>query len=256
MFYIASKFLSFFVMPMGILCLILIYAISTKNRTKSKKAVILAFIFLYLIGNSFLSNELCLWWEVPPTSIDKVKPHDIGIVLTGGTINEDKLPIENIFLGGSADRMGQAIELYKKGKIKKILISGGGIDVLGKTQKLEIDEMAKYMIISGVAKEAIFLEKKAQNTRENALNCSSILNKNFANQTYLLISSGFHLRRAGGCFAKVGLKVDCFGADYISHERNFYWYNLILPREGNLGLVHLLFREIIGYCTYKMMGWV
>lgn len=160
MFYIASKFLSFFVMPMGILCLILIYAISTKNRTKSKKAVILAFIFLYLIGNSFLSNELCLWWEVPPTSIDKVKPHDIGIVLTGGTINEDKLPIENIFLGGSADRMGQAIELYKKGKIKKILISGGGIDVLGKTQKLEIDEMAKYMIISGVAKEAIFLEKK------------------------------------------------------------------------------------------------
>ncbi|AFK02175.1 protein of unknown function DUF218 [Emticicia oligotrophica DSM 17448] len=256
MFYIASKFLSFFIMPMGILCLLLIYAIITKNRTKSKKATISAFIFLYIICNPFLNNELFLWWEVPPTSIINVKPHDIGIVLTGGVINEDKLPIENIFLGGSADRMGQAIELYKKGKIRKILISGGAIEILGKTQKLEIEEMAKYMIISGVAKEDIILEKYAQNTRENAINCSKILKKYFPNQSYLLITSGFHLPRASKCFKKVGLKVDCFGADYISHERNFNWYNLILPREGNFGSANLLFREVIGYNTYKVMGWI
>ena len=255
MFYIASKFLTFVIMPIGILCLLLVYAIYTKNRTKSKKLVVTAFIFLYIFSNPLLINELLLWWEIPPTSISTVKTHDIGIILTGGTINENKLPQENLFLGKTADRIGQALELYKRGKIKKVLISGGEISVLGKSHKREIEEIAKYLIISGVPKENIFLESHAQNTRENALNCSKILKKHFKNQSYLLITSGFHLRRAGACFRKVGIKVDTFGANYLSHERNYFWYS-ILPKEDYLAYSQLIFREIIGYCTYKAMGWI
>jgi len=242
-------------MPIGILCLLLVYAIYTKNRTKSKKLVVSAFIFLYIFSNPLLINELLLWWEIPPTSISAVKPHDVGIILTGGTINEEKLPKENIFLGKSADRIAQTIELYKRGKIRKILISGGEISVLRKTPKKEIEEIAKYLIISGVPKENIFLEAHSQNTRENAENCSKILKKHFKNQSYLLITSGFHLRRASACFEKVGVKVDTFGANYLSHERDYYWYN-ILPKEDYLAYSQLIFREIIGYCTYKTMGWI
>ncbi|MFY7909196.1 MAG: YdcF family protein [Emticicia sp.] len=242
-------------MPIGILCLLLVYAIYTKNRTKSKKLVIVAFIFLYIFSNPILINELLLWWEIPPTSISTVKTYDVGIILTGGTTNDDKLPQENIFLGKSADRIAQTIELYKKRKINKILISGGEISVLGKTPKKEIEEITKYMIISGVLKENIFLEAHSQNTRENALNCSRILKKHFKNQSYLLITSGFHLRRANACFEKVGVKVDTFGANYLSHERNYYWYNM-LPKEDYLAYSQLIFREIIGYCTYTAMGWI
>ncbi len=255
MFYIASKFLTFIIMPIGILCLLLVYAIYTKNRTKSKKLVISAFIFLYVFSNPLLINELLLWWEIPPTSISTVKTHDVGIILTGGTVNEEKLPQENIFLGKSADRIAQTIELYKNGKIRKILISGGEISILGKTPKKEIEEIAKYLIISGVARESVFMETHAQNTRENAENCSKILKKHFKNQSYLLITSGFHLRRASACFERFGVKVDTFGANYLSHERDYYWYS-ILPKEDYLAYSQLIFREIIGYCTYKAMGWV
>lgn len=255
MFYIVSKFLTFIVMPIGIINFLLLYAIYTKNRTKSKKLVILAFAFLYFFTNPFIVNELLLWWEVPPTSVVEVKSHDIGIILTGGTTNDDKLPKENIFLGISSDRIGQAVELYKRGKINKILVSGGAITVLGGTQKNEVEEIAKYLIISGIPKENIFLETKSQNTRENAVNCSKILKKQFANQSYLLITSGFHLRRAIGCFEKVGISVTPFGANYFSHERQFFFYYLF-PKEDCLGYSHLLFREIIGYYTYKIMGWI
>lgn len=255
MFYIASKFLTFIIMPIGILCLLLVYAIYTKNRTKSKKLVVVAFIFLYIFSNPLLINELLLWWEIPPTSISTVKTHDVGIVLTGGTTNDDKLPQENLFLGKTADRIGQTLELYKRGKIKKVLISGGEISVLGKSHKREIEEIAKYLIISGIPRESIFMETHAQNTRENALNCSKILKKHFRNQSYLLITSGFHLRRATACFEKVGIKVDTFGANYLSHERDYYWYS-ILPKEDCLAYSQLIFREIIGYCTYKAMGWI
>lgn len=242
-------------MPIGILCLLLVYAIYIKNRTKSKKLVVVAFIFLYIFSNPLLINELLLWWEIPPTSISTVKTHDVGIILTGGTTNDNKLPQENIFLGKTADRIAQTVELYRNGKIKQVLISGGDITVLGKTPKKEIEEIAKYLIISGVPKEHIFLEAHSQNTRENALNCSKILKKHFKNQSYLLITSGFHLRRASACFEKFGVKVDIFGANYLSHERDYYWYS-ILPKEDYLAYSHLIFREIIGYCTYKAMGWI
>lgn len=255
MFYIASKFLSFIIMPIGILCLLLVYAIYTKNRTKSKKLVITAFIFLYIFSNPLLINELLLWWEIPPTSISAVKPHDIGIILTGGTTNDNKLPKENLFLGKSADRIAQTVELYKNGKIRKILISGGEISILGKTPKKEVEEIAKYLIISGVPRQSIFMETHAQNTRENAENCSKILKKHFKNQSYILITSGFHLRRANACFEKVGIKVDAFGANYLSHERNYFWFN-ILPKEDSFSDSQLIFREIIGYWTYKAMGWI
>ncbi len=256
MFYIvASKFFAFLVMPAGILSILLVYAIYTKNRTKSKRLVISAFIFLYVSMNPFLINEWMLWWEVPPTPISAVKPHDIGIILTGGTTNDDKLPKENIFLGISSDRIGQAIELYKSKKINKILISGGSIDILGKTKKKEIEEIAKYLIISGIPRDSVFLETHARNTRENAVNTSRILKKQFPNQTVILITSGFHLRRATKCFEKVGVSVTPYGANYFSHERHFA-LQYLFPSEGYLGYTHLLFREIIGYWVYKAMGWL
>lgn len=255
MFYIASKFLTFVIMPIGIVCILLFISIIIKNRTKSKKFAITAFIFLYFFTNPFIVNELLLWWEVPPTSIIAVKSHDVGIILTGGATNDDKLPKENIFLGVSSDRIGQAVELYKKGKIKKILVSGGMVKVLGETHKNEVEEIAKYLIISGIPNENIFLETKAQNTRENAVNCSKILKKQFANQSYLLITSGFHLKRAISCFEKVGVSVTPFGANYLSHERSFRFFYLF-PKEDCLEYTHLLFREIIGYYTYKIMGWI
>jgi uncharacterized SAM-binding protein YcdF (DUF218 family) len=242
-------------MPIGILSLLLLYAIYTKNRTKSKKSVILAFVFLYIFSNPFLMNELFLCWEIPPTSISEIQPHDIGIVLTGGTTNDDKLPRENIFLGISGDRIAQAVELYKNGKIKNILISGGDVTILGESLKKESEEIAKYLIISGVPREHIFLEAYARNTRENAVNCSRILKKQFPNQKYLLITSGYHLLRASKCFEKVGIKVDTFGANYISHERVFFFFN-VFPKESYFGYSQLLFREIIGYYTYKAMGWI
>jgi uncharacterized SAM-binding protein YcdF (DUF218 family) len=256
MFYIVvSKFFTFLVMPAGILSILLLYAIYTKNRTKAKKSVISAFIFLYIFTNPVLTNELMLWWEIAPTPISTVKPHDIGIILTGGTTNDDKLPKENIFLGITSDRIGQAVELYKKGKINTILISGGSIDILGKTQKKEVEEIAKYLIISGVPSNNIFLETHAKNTRENAVNCSKILKKQFTNQSILLITSGFHLKRATQCFEKVGMKVTPYGANYFSHERQLL-PSSIFPREECFGYSQLLFREIIGYWVYKAMGWL
>lgn len=256
MFYIVvSKFFTFIVMPTGIIFSLLVYAIYTKNRTKSKKSVILALIFFYVFANPILVNEMMLWWEFAPTPISAVKPHDIGVILTGGITNDNKLPKENIFLGNSSDRVGQAIELYKSKKINKILISGGSIDIFAKTPKSEAEDIAKYLIISGVPSDSIFMETHSKNTKENAVNSSMILKKQFKNQSVLLITSGYHLKRAVGCFQKVGIDVTPYGSCYVSHDRQII-PSYFFPKEEYLEYTYLLFREIIGFWVYRFMGWI
>ncbi|GAB3510842.1 YdcF family protein [Emticicia fontis] len=255
MYHIASKLLTFFIMPVGIICILLIYAIYTKNRTKSRKTIVAALIFFYLTSAPFVINEICLFWEVPPTAISTVKPHDIGIVLTGSIINTTLKPAENIFLSGSSDRIGQAIQLYKFGKIKKIIISGGEVPVLYKTTTREIDQIARYLIISGVPKDDIYLEDSSTNTHENAVNTARLLKKQFPNQSYILITSGFHLKRALACFEKVGVKVTPFGSNYLSFERQWTIF-YFLPGGGAIGALQLVLKEIVGYMSYLIFGWI
>ncbi|MCU0324039.1 MAG: YdcF family protein [Spirosomaceae bacterium] len=256
MFYILSKILGFVLMPIGISMILLIFSFITKNRTKSRRYLFVAIIFLYVCNNPFIVNELMLWWEVPPTSVTKLPQHDVGIVLTGGITNDDKLPHENTFLGKSADRAGQTIHLYKLGKIKKILISGGSANILGKITKIESAEVAKFMMVCGVKHQDILLDTLSKNTRENAIYSSRILKKYFPNQRYVLLTSGFHMKRSVECFEKVGVKVTPFGTSYNSHEFQFIPGYLLGLREDYFVYSMHIFHEIIGYLTYWVMGYV
>lgn len=256
MFYILSKVLGFVLMPIGITVILLIISFSTKNRTKSRRYLLVALIFIYASNNPFIVNELMLWWEVPPTSVTKLPQHDVGIVLTGGITNDDKLPHENTFLAKSADRAWQAVHLYKLGKIKKILISGGSANILGKVTKMESVEASKFMMICGVKHQDILLDTLSKNTRENAVYSSRILKKYFPNQRYVLLTSGFHMKRAVECFEKVGVKVTPFGTSYNSHEFQFIPGYLLGLREDYFVYSMHIFHEIIGYLTYWVMGYV
>ncbi len=255
MFHIVSKVFTFFIMPQGIICILLLYAIYTKNRTKSKRSIIAALIFFYLFSTPFFINEIATLHEAAPTPISSVKPHDIGIILTGGTVLNNKAPEENIFLGATSDRIAQALQLYKKGKIKKILLSGGELPIFGETKTREIDQMAKYLIISGVPAEVIYMEDRSTTTRENATKCAGILKKEFPNQSCLLITSAFHLKRAVKCFEKAGIHVTPYGSNYLSTERRWEIIDFI-PSGSNMYIIQLIFREIIGYISYWVFGWV
>lgn len=242
-------------MPAGILTIALAYIIITKNRTKARKVAIATLVFFYFFSNPFVVNELLLLWEVPPTQISNLQKHDIGVILTGGITNDDKQPIENLYVGTTADRAFQALNLYKKKKIEKILICGGNSRLAGKNLRQECDDIAQYLMISGVSAKDIFIERTSRNTRENAINASKILKKQFPNQSIVLISSAFHLRRAKACFEKVGLSPTFWGANYLTHESQIYLTSFV-PKEDSLYFSYLLFREIIGLITYRLMGYV
>jgi uncharacterized SAM-binding protein YcdF (DUF218 family) len=259
MFYFLSKVLFYVFMPLPMVVIAICISIFSKNQKRKKHSLWVALGLIMIFGNGFLANEAMLQWEVPPTDpISITQPFDVGIILTGGMILNKESTQTEIFPDKSADRFIQPLRLYKAGKLKKILISGGNTDltIIRKDVTNETQKVAQLLEELGVKKEDILLETKARNTRENALYSIEILTKNpQLGNSYVLFTSAFHLRRADECFVKAGLKVTPYGTTYYAKARSFTINNLILPREENMDISYHFVHEIMGYVVYKIMGY-
>lgn len=209
---------------------------------------------LLVFGNSFLINELLSLWEIPATPLSEInQTYDVAIVLTGIT-SIDQKPRDRVYFNRGADRLMHALQLYKIGKVKHILISGGSGNIVG-SKESEAEELAEVLKMCGVPGKDITVENKSRNTRENALFSAQVLGEKFPNQSYLLITSAFHMRRAEGCFQKAGVPVTTFTTDFYSAPRKFTPDRLLIPSEGALGKWYLLCHEILGFLTYKLIGY-
>ena len=259
MFYFLSKILFYVFMPLSLVIISICISIFSKNQKRKKYCLWIALGLIMVFGNGFLANEAMLQWEVPPTDpISITQPFDVGIILTGGMILNRESTKNEIFADKTSDRFIQPLRLYKAGKLKKILISGGITDLtlIRNDVTNETLKVAQLLEELGVKKEDILLETKARNTRENALYCFEVLKKNpQIGNRYALFTSAFHLRRAEGCFIKIGMKVTPYGTAYYAKTRSFTINNLILPREENMDISYHFVHEIMGYVVYKIMGY-
>lgn len=257
MFYFLSKAFTFLIMPMGLLIVILLIALLTKNRARQRKALIGAILFLFIVGNGFVTNELSLWWEVPPAVLPVQEKPRVGVVLTGGMVEVDALPRQRVYLANEADRMGQALQLYKTGQIQKILISGGIGGLIKRDDVGDEGQLVReFLLIAGVPAQDILLENRSRNTHENALFSAPVLQKQFRGYEYILITSAWHMRRAIGCFRKQNIPVTPYPAAIMAGPREFTPGHLLVPSEKALLDFYWLLHEFFGYAAYRVAGYI
>jgi uncharacterized SAM-binding protein YcdF (DUF218 family) len=253
MFFVLSKTISIFLMPIYWLIGLFLLFLFSKKR---KKLYMWAFICCFLLlTNPLIINTLLLGWEIKPTPLKNLEgKYDVGIVLTGIT-NYTKSPKDRTYLGEGADRIMHALMLYRQGKIEKILITGGTIALSGKEYTSEASELKRVLLHANVPEADIILEEKARNTRENALFAKKILDQQFPKKRYLLITSAFHMRRAWACFQRAEVEVTPFSAGVLTHDFQFLPWAQLFPTERSLSLWNTLVHEILGYLTYKVIGY-
>lgn len=246
----------FLLTPLIWVLILFAWAIFTKRQKLKKVLYISTFVLLYLFSNTFLVDELFRAWEMKAVSYEEiVEPYDVGIVL-GGMITYDS-QFDRINVVRSFDRIVQTMELYKKGKIKKIFISGGSGSLL-ETEFYEAQMLKDYLVRMGIPETDILQESESRNTRENAVYTQETLDSlpNSKTNKYLLITSAFHMKRALACYEKVGMKVDPFVADRYVGERKYVFDHLLIPNVEAFANFTLFVREFTGFYMYKLVGFI
>ncbi len=251
MFFLLSKLLYFLVMPVTLI--VLAFLLSWFYKKYRRQFLLIGLLLLLLFTNRFLSNTLIRWWEVPPTLISQLSHYEVGIVLGG--ITTDKEPRDRVHVTGGADRILHALQLYRAGKINKILISGGSGKILGDSIP-EAVLLKQILLLSKVPEQDITLEPSSRNTHENAVFSADMLKEEYASQKYLLITSAYHMRRARACFEKVGLAVDTYSTDMRSDKNKYTPDELLIPSSSAIGNWEIVIRECLGMLAYKIAGYI
>lgn len=254
MFFILSKVLDFLVSPMVWVVALLAQAVVRRATRWGRRWLGLALALVLVLTNGALVNEALLAWEVPPVGLAEVGYHDAGVLLTGITTGR-KSPHDRVYVEQGADRLLHTLWLYRAGRIRTIIISGGSGAVLRRQARTEAEDLALLLQLAGVPRQALLLETRSRNTRENALNTKALLAQHPEIKSLVLVTSAFHERRALGCFRRVGLNPVVFPASYYSYDRQLtptYW---LVPSDEAPRLWSILLHEMVGYAVYRALGY-
>ena len=245
MFYIVSKLLAFLTQPIIWVFILLILALFYKS--KRKIILIISISLFYFFTNNFIADEFARLWEVKRFTPSIT--YDVGIVL-GGIADYDKITKTHNF-NKNADRLMYAEQLYHKGIIQKIMLSGGN-GLLFNDGYVESEAMRDYLLVNKIPSKDIIIENNSRNTIENAMNSAEILKEKYNEGKFLLITSANHMRRAQLCFNKAKLETTAFPTDCTTSYRSTGYDYILFPRVEALERWQDLIHEWIGYIVYKI----
>lgn len=255
MFFILSKILAFFIAPYTWLFFGLLFLLKKVWNTPFKKWVLTLTVFMYVISNSFLTDEIVRAWEYSDDDIYlKNTKYDIAIVLGGmGRIDERQNRFD---FGSSGDRLFQTLELYYKKRVNKILITGGSGSI-SKPNQREAEYIKKYLETISIPDSSIIIENNSKNTYENAIFTKHILDSMQFKGTILLVTSSFHMRRSIAIFEKAGYKhLTPYVTNKFTGLRKFEFDHCFIPNVEAIFGLNLILHEVIGYVTYKIKGYL
>jgi uncharacterized SAM-binding protein YcdF (DUF218 family) len=254
MFFFLSKTVSFLLMPLSLVFLFWVASLLIKRPRLKKIFFWTGMGLLLFFSNGFIANAVMRAWELRPVPFADMKPHQLGVVLTGAT-NSNPETKDRVYFHKGADRVTHTVQLYKLGLLKKILISGGSGKLTGQGEP-EANQFRNAMLMMGVDSAAILIENQTRNTHESAMAVKPILDSlGFSADQCLLVTSAFHMRRSLACYRKVGVNLQPFPTDYYTHALQFSIDEWI-PSAEAIVIWTKLVREWVGFVAYKVAGYV
>lgn len=254
MFFILSKILSALLSPFLWVILFWISYVYVKAPKPKKILLWLSICLSILFSNGFVIGKFVALWEVPGTKIDKLKTYDYGIVLSG--MFEYNGTLDRLSARRGSDRLWQAIHLYHKRKIKRIILSGDSGYVFREGLH-EADQLKKLLIEQNIPASDILIENKSRNTHENAKETVRFLKEGeLTSNSFILITSAIHMHRAEACFKKEGLDCATFSTDHYYDPSSSLSINSFVPSAEAFIMWKRMIKEWIGTIMYRLFGYL
>lgn len=123
--------------------------------------------------------------------------------------------------GGDTDaRTNEAIKLYKNGWSDKLIFSGAASDKDSPSNALVMKEIA---LEAGVPDSAIQIDELAETTKQNAQNVQ-VMYKDLNTKSIILVTSGYHQRRASLEFSKIATDIKVINHSVGSDKDWSMWW--------------------------------
>ncbi|MBT8058358.1 MAG: YdcF family protein [Gammaproteobacteria bacterium] len=257
MYVYLSKILPVFVMPLGVVSVLLLLALFFIRRDKRRTAaglLGLGLAVLWLASTPFVAAQLYRQLEsrYPPVPLEDVPIRGCMVVL-GGVLGGVLPPRVEVDMNDSIDRIYKAAALYRAGKAPSVIVTGGN-QPWSKIYTAEADLIRDLLIEWGVPKDVIFLEGSSRNTRENALYSKNIIDAMSCTDA-LLVTSAAHMPRAVAAFNSVGVAVTPVSTDVRAVGQALPGIMDFVPSAGALATTSDAIREWIGQKVYSWQGW-
>lgn len=174
-----------------------------------------------------------------------------GVVVLGGSV--DPLIAERrdvIALRPYAERIAEMVMLANRFPNARIVHSGGTADIR-QNKPTEASAIAPFFEPLGIQKDRVVLEDRSRNTHENAVFTRQLVQPK-PGETWLLVTSAFHMPRAVGAFRGAGWgDIIPFPVDYqTSGEERL----LQLAPVGRWWTLGLAVHEYAGLISYYLAG--
>jgi uncharacterized SAM-binding protein YcdF (DUF218 family) len=186
--------------------------------------------------------------SVPPDRID-------GIIVLGGAIDARVSAARGqISAGGAIGRLLALPGLMARYPEARVVFTGGSGLVTAPDAR-EAPFARRFLEEIGVDTSRIVFESDSRNTRENALFSRALVAPQ-PGETWLLVTSAFHMPRSVGVFRAAGWPVVAWPVDYHTTGRMpLEWSDLRFSPSSGLGGLALVAHEGVGLLSYRLMGW-
>jgi len=204
--FILSKIVGILLNPFLWIIVLSIIALYQRRDKKRKKLYLIALCITLFFSNPWLITTLEYPFHTPPMPMSANEKYEVGVVL-GGYTSYDRVNKAGHF-NMSSDRFIQVALLYKKGYIRKIIVTGGQNGFTDEGDYVEAEFVASNLMDLGIPASDIYVEGKSRNTVENAEYSYKILDSlGLKKNKVVLITSAFHMPRAKETFEKAGFNI-------------------------------------------------
>lgn len=254
MFFVLSKVAWYLVQPLVVVLLAIAVGLLAVAFRFTRTGLALAGIGFAVLALASLTPAGLLMMNVLEERVPRPElPERIaGIVVLGGAFDTRIARTRNEpELNDAADRITAALALSRIYPEARVIFSGGSAAILAEDIPESIPAREMFLAL-GLSEDRLILEEASRNTWENAV-YSLELAAPQPGETWLLVTSAFHMPRSVGCFRQAGFDVLPYPVDYRTPAGSDVWQ----PSSAtirNVEKVHFAIREYIGLAAYWMTG--
>ena len=255
MFYYLSKLFWIFLQPINLIGILAFIGIVLAVAGWRRLSILSASLSLAILALGAWTTAGALLLQPLEGHFSRPEPAPEAvagiIVLGGGFEGGINLARGGYELNASGDRFVEAAALARRYPGARVVVTGGTGSLLLDGEG-DADTAPRLLMALGVEEGRLVLENRSRNTSENAVFTQEMVDPR-PGETWLLVTSAFHMPRSVGLFRKAGFDVTPWPVDYRTAGNERFG-----PARDNVSdsLQNLTvgLREWIGLIAYRLTG--